>query len=251
MKMCFNTALSMAWNAVKLNYGLMLGGAAIFMLVQVVISILNAVAQSSSLTTSLFIQLVVGVFFGVAFGTGVSWFGVLVVRGKKPSVSALFSGFTKYWSVTGIGVVIYLVMGIGGAVIAGVIFGVGSLMNADVSASVSWFIPVILFSIAAVIFCFVVVFRLIFAGTICLDPERKETRICSCLKASWRGTGPVYWPILGFYLFLMLLIIISAVALCLPLFFLGIPIMLTGIGATYHLTFTPNVAIEPPAIPLT
>ena len=203
-----------------------------------------------NLTTSLFIQIVVGVFFGLAFGAGVSWFGVQIVRGRKPPISTLFAGFTKYLPVTGVGLVMYIILGVGAAVIAGVIFGVGLLVSSSMSTPDTWFmtfgIELIIFILATVVFIFMVGLRLAFAALICLDPERSEEGVWACLGASWRETGPDYWPLLGFYLFVTLLVVVSLIALCLPLFFLGIPILLTGMGAAYHLIFTPDVKIHTP-----
>lgn len=248
MRFTFDTALSTAWAAVKLNYGLLLGCTAVVVAIQVGLGVFYTVLNTIDPVVTQIVQGVVVVFFALALGTGVTWFGLQVVRGRKPSISAVFAGFTKYVPVTGIGLMLYVILGIGSAVVAGVIYGVGLLVHAGMSAPDSWLaelgVEALIFVLAVTVLCFIVGLRCAFAGLICLDPERSEEGVLACLGASWRATGPVYWRLLGFYLFLSLIVVVSFIALCLPLFFLGVPIALTGVGAAYHLIFTPEVEIQ-------
>ncbi len=247
MSFSFSAAFEQGSNTFKTRYGALLGAVVVFILVMLGAGIVQAIVNAAfglgyehdSMTIP---DLLITIFFSNVFGPGIFLMAVQLHRGESPGMGTLFAGFSRYWPLVGIGVLLSLIFG---AIAIGVAFfaGVGMLTSsADGLALGGGFVIAVLVSLCLSLFFMT---RLAFVGILCIDPQR-QLGVADSFATSWRMTGPIFWPLLGLIIVLSLIFIVSAVLLVLPAVFIGAPLFLAVLSAAYQLAVgdAPAVAVE-------
>jgi hypothetical protein len=238
MPFSFGEAFSQGSNTFKTRYGSLLGATAVFILVMIGIGIAQLVldtvfghADSNDPTLS---DLLITVFVSNVFGPGLFLYAVQLHRGQSPGLGTLFAGFSRYWPMVGIGVLVSLIFGgiaLGMAFFAGLGFAVSSIGSApDLSLGAGFAIAVLVAVCLSLFFAT----RLAFVSVLCIDPER-QYGVTESFAASWRMTGPIFWPLLGLIIVLSLILTASLLLLVLPVIFVGIPLFTVVLAAAYQL----------------
>jgi len=247
MSFSFSAAFEQGSNTFKTRYGALLGAVVVFILVMLGAGIVQAIVNAAfglgyehdSMTIP---DLLITIFFSNVFGPGIFLMAVQLHRGESPGMGTLFAGFSRYWPLVGIGVLLSLIFGaiaIGVALFA----GVGMLTSsADGLALGGGFVIAVLVGLCLSLFFMT---RLAFVGILCIDPQR-QLGVADSFATSWRMTGPIFWPLLGLIIVLSLIFIVSAVLLVLPAVFIGAPLFLAVLSAAYQLAVgdAPAVAVE-------
>jgi hypothetical protein len=247
MSFSFSAAFEQGSNTFKTRYGALLGAVVVFILVMLGAGIVQAIVNAAfglgyehdSMTIP---DLLITIFFSNVFGPGIFLMAVQLHRGESPGMGTLFAGFSRYWPLVGIGVLLSLIFG---AIAIGVAFfaGVGMLTSsADGLALGGGFVIAVLVGLCLSLFFMT---RLAFVGILCIDPQR-QLGVADSFATSWRMTGPIFWPLLGLIIVLSLIFIVSAVLLVLPAVFIGAPLFLAVLSAAYQLAVgdAPAVAVE-------
>ncbi len=247
MSFSFSAAFEQGSNTFKTRYGALLGAVVVFILVMLGAGIVQAIVNAAfglgyehdSMTIP---DLLITIFFSNVFGPGIFLMAVQLHRGESPGMGTLFAGFSRYWPLVGIGVLLSLIFG---AIAIGVAFfaGVGMLTSsADGLALGGGFVIAVLVGLCLSLFFMT---RLAFVGILCIDPQR-QLGVADSFATSWRMTGPIFWPLLGLIIVLSLIFIVSAVLLVLPAVFIGAPLFLAVLSAAYQLASddAPAIAVE-------
>ena len=247
MSFSFSAAFEQGSNTFKTRYGALLGAVVVFILVMLGAGIVQAIVNAAfglgyehdSMTIP---DLLITIFFSNVFTVGIYLMAVQLHRGESPGMGTLFAGFSRYWPLVGIGVLLSLIFG---AIAIGVAFfaGVGMLTSsADGLALGGGFVIAVLVGLCLSLFFMT---RLAFVGILCIDPQR-QLGVADSFATSWRMTGPIFWPLLGLIIVLSLIFIVSAVLLVLPAVFIGAPLFLAVLSAAYQLAVgdAPAVAVE-------
>ncbi len=247
MSFSFSAAFEQGSNTFKTRYGALLGAVVVFILVMLGAGIVQAIVNAAfglgyehdSMTIP---DLLITIFFSNVFGPGIFLMAVQLHRGESPGMGTLFAGFSRYWPLVGIGVLLSL---ISGAIAIGVAFfaGVGTLTSsADGLALGGGFVIAVLVGLCLSLFFMT---RLAFVGILCIDPQR-QLGVADSFATSWRMTGPIFWPLLGLIIVLSLILIVSIALLVLPVVFIGAPLFLAVLSAAYQLAVgdAPAVAVE-------
>ena len=243
MSFSFSAAFEQGSNTFKTRYGALLGAVVVFILVMLGAGIVQAIVNAAfglgyehdSMTIP---DLLITIFFSNVFGPGIFLMAVQLHRGESPGMGTLFAGFSRYWPLVGIGVLLETIT-IGVALFA----GVGMLISsADGLALGGGLAIAVLVSLCLILFFMT---RLAFVGILCIDPQR-QLSVADSFATSWRMTGPIFWPLLGLIIVLSLIFIVSAVLLVLPAVFIGAPLFLAVLSAAYQLAVgdAPAVAVE-------
>ena len=255
MHFSFEAAFGTGWKTFKSKYGTLLGGTLIFILVTIGISIVqNVINGEMGLSTEVgthqtFSDLLITVFVTNVFSVGIVLFALALVRGESPPISTLFHGFKRYWPLVGIGVLTTLIFGaiiMLTSLIAGFqVLLTGAQTGFDMNAVHLGGIALITVLIGVCIVAFFFV-RLMFVGLLCVDPKR-QLGVMDSFATSWKITGPVFWPLLGVCIVMLLIMIASMLLLVLPLFFVGLPLMMAVLASAYALLMDePESAVEEP-----
>ena len=247
MSFSFSAAFEQGSNTFKTRYGALLGAVVVFILVMLGAGIVQAIVNAAfglgyehdSMTIP---DLLITIFFSNVFGPGIFLMAVQLHRGESPGMGTLFAGFSRYWPLVGIGVLLSLIFG---AIAIGVAFfaGVGMLTSsADGLALGGGFVIAVLVGLCLSLFFMT---RLAFVGILCIDPKR-QLGVADNFATSWRMTGPIFWPLLGLIIVLSLILIVSIALLVLPAVFIGAPLFLAVLSAAYQLAVgdAPAVAVE-------
>ncbi|MDP7087819.1 MAG: hypothetical protein QF360_09370 [Phycisphaerales bacterium] len=247
MSFSFSAAFEQGSNTFKTRYGALLGAVVVFILVMLGAGIVQAIVNAAfglgyehdSMTIP---DLLITIFFSNVFGPGIFLMAVQLHRGESPGMGTLFAGFSRYWPLVGIGVLLSLIFG---AIAIGVAFfaGVGMLTSsADGLALGGGFVIAVLVGLCLSLFFMT---RLAFVGILCIDPQR-QLGVADSFATSWRMTGPIFWPLLGLIIVLSLILIVSIALLVLPVVFIGAPLFLAVLSAAYQLAVgdAPAVAVE-------
>ena len=247
MSFSFSAAFEQGSNTFKTRYGALLGAVVVFILVMLGAGIVQAIVNAAfglgyehdSMTIP---DLLITIFFSNVFGPGIFLMAVQLHRGESPGMGTLFAGFSRYWPLVGIGVLLSLIFG---AIAIGVAFfaGVGMLTSsADGLALGGGFVIAVLVSLCLSLFFMT---RLAFVGILCIDPQR-QLGVADSFATSWRMTGPIFWPLLGLIIVLSLILIVSIALLVLPVVFIGAPLFLAVLSAAYQLASddAPAIAVE-------
>ena len=247
MSFSFSAAFEQGSNTFKTRYGALLGAVVVFILVMLGAGIVQAIVNAAfglgyehdSMTIP---DLLITIFFSNVFGPGIFLMAVQLHRGESPGMGTLFAGFSRYWPLVGIGVLLSLIFG---AIAIGVAFfaGVGMLTSsADGLALGGGFVIAVLVGLCLSLFFMT---RLAFVGILCIDPQR-QLGVADSFATSWRMTGPIFWPLLGLIIVLSLILIVSVALLVLPVVFIGAPLFLAVLSAAYQLAGddAPAIAVE-------
>jgi len=247
MSFSFSAAFEQGSNTFKTRYGALLGAVVVFILVMLGAGIVQAIVNAAfglgyehdSMTIP---DLLITIFFSNVFGPGIFLMAVQLHRGESPGMGTLFAGFSRYWPLVGIGVLLSLIFG---AIAIGVAFfaGIGIVASsADGLALGGGLAIAVLVSLCLILFFMT---RLAFVGILCIDPQR-QLGVADSFATSWRMTGPIFWPLLGLIIVLSLIFIVSIALLVLPAVFIGAPLFLAVLSAAYQLAVgdAPAVAVE-------
>jgi hypothetical protein len=179
------------------------------------------------------------------FGVGIQWVYIQCARGEKSTLSDLFFGFSRYKWILGIGIIIQIVGSLIFWCSAYFIDSSGWLIELN-SATLeipmtaqmdgSTVIAILVLWVAMV----VISIWWMFPGIICVDPKMGGKGSTACLGESYRGTSPVFWRLVGMEIGIGFILFFCTILLVLPLFFLGIPLMMAMHGAAYTLIFDNN-----------
>jgi hypothetical protein len=141
MSFSFNAAFEQGSNTFKTRYGALLGAVVVFMLVMlgagVIQHIINAAIGFDNDPNSMTIpDLLIMIFFSNVFTPGIYLMTVQLHRGESPRMGTLFAGFSRYWPLVGIGVLIWLILAVI-AIVMALFAGVG------IAASSAGFTPTV------------------------------------------------------------------------------------------------------------
>lgn len=238
----FSTALNQGFSTFKCRYSSLLGGAALFIVITIGVALVqHTINEALGLDTTNQQQtapdLLITLFFTNVFASGILLLALLLHRGHSSPLSTLFAGFSRYWAMVGIGVLIYLIVLsivlITIASIAGLYFVTANVASTAASSAV--FGPgmalIILGGIAVLLFF---ITRLLFAGLLCIDPTT-EYGITKSLSTSWRMTKPIFWPLLGLLIVTIVIFCLSFLVFILPAIFFGTPLLIAVFAAAYDL----------------
>ena len=250
MSFSFSAAFEQGSNTFKTRYGALLGAVVVFILVMLGAGIVQAIVNAAfglgyehdSMTIP---DLLITIFFSNVFGPGIFLMAVQLHRGESPGMGTLFAGFSRYWPLVGIGVLLSLIFG---AIAIGVAFFAGiGIVASSAGFTTSWvlgggFVIAVLVGLCLSLFFMT---RLAFVGILCIDPKR-QLGVADSFATSWRMTGPIFWPLLGLIIVLSLILIVSIALLVLPVVFIGAPLFLAVLSAAYQLAVgdAPAVAVE-------
>jgi hypothetical protein len=239
MPFSFKAAFGSGVNTFKSRYGSVLAAVVVFIVVligaAIVQGVLNAALGIDTKTGEpTWLDSLVTIFFTNVFSAGLALMVLQIHRGESPGMGTLFAGFGRYWPLVGIGLLMHVIF-------VGIILGVllvGGLSLSVVAASTSsafavgpGFIIAALIGLGLVLFFLV---RFFFVALHCIDPKR-QFGVTASFGASWRATGPIFWPLLGLIIVLLAILIVSVVLLVLPVIFVGIPLMFAVSVAAYEL----------------
>jgi hypothetical protein len=108
-------------------------------------------------------------------------------------------------------------------------------------------LPAIIGSIALVVLLVIGSVRLAFSALVCLDPLWEGLDPWSCIKASWRITGPYVWPLFVVALAAGLIAAASVLLLGVGVILLGWPLSIAIMGAAYTLIVEQHITTTCPA----
>jgi hypothetical protein len=230
-----DAALAMGWQALKQNYGILLGILAISIAISLALWLVQQLVKHVPLG-ALTVSVLTSFFVSLPLNAGLSYVGVKAVRGEALRPADLFLGFTNYWNIVGVGVLNMLItiacivpfacmIGIGAAVLGHA--GPGG------APALGGLVALIIGVIAMVVLMVCITTRLIFAPMLCLDPRWHNPPVTECLKISWRITKSCWGSIFVAMFLTGLLCMASVLLLGVGVFLLGWPLMVCTIGALY------------------
>jgi len=243
MPFSFKAAFGSGVNTFKSRYGSVLAAVVVFIVVMIGASIVQGVLNAAlGIDTKMgdptWVDFLVTIFFTNVLTAGLALMVLQIHRGESPRMGTLFAGFGRYWPLVGIGLlihVIFMVIILGVLLAGGLSLAVGATMAAPWTSSAfvvgPGFIIAGLIGLGLVLFFFT---RFAFVALHCIDPKR-QFGVAASFGASWRTTGPIFWPLLGLMIVMLAILIVSIVLLVLPVIFVGIPLMFTVSVAAYEL----------------
>jgi hypothetical protein len=220
-------AISTGWQSLKIGYGPLLLASTIYVGSSVVFSVLEYTAVE---LLAVILSWAKMIFFDPPFTAGVIYTGVRLARGHDVDVGSIFAGFERYWQCVGIGALILLATW--GVMLPGGVIIVAS-MFASVYEGALGFVGIIV-GLGVMLATFLVVIpRLWFASTVCLDEWTGRPGVLLSIKSSWAMTSGRWVQVAGLLILLGLIGIASTIALVLPLIFFAIPFGSATWGAAY------------------
>lgn len=223
----FANAFAEGWRTFKERYAMLLAVSLIYLL------IFAAVAYVGDWLDRLvgfpIPSIVINILLLSPLGAGAFYAGASAVRGGPAATADMFLGFSRYWPVVGVGLLITLAMwalGFAGGLVMFVI-----IMLAQ-ATDLAWLlaIPVGIALIVATIYLGV---RLSFALIVAIDPQGPRPGVTDAIRLSWEMTrGAALWLfVLG--LCAGLIVLATALLFVLPMLFFGVPLALAVYGAAY------------------
>lgn len=238
------------WGTMSSRYGLLLGAAVVFILIEIGIAIVVGVIERANPVGGLVLNFVSTFLVNPPFAAGLFFLGVQVHRGEPVALEAMFSGFSRYGVVIGINALFTLLVLLA-LIPPGLLIGVGVAISsgAGSAAGIGFIVAGVAIAFGLILFISV---RLAFATVVCLDPKNGYTGVIESLTLCWRATAPVAWKLLLLYLLVVLTMFGTMLLLCVGLFFLGYPFGIAVAGASYCAIFSPlhqavdaNIAAPP------
>lgn len=232
MQFSFQAAFALGWQTFRSRYGALLGAAVVVIFATFAVSTVANLARLALspqapgiamepddftiafLVFNSSIDLLLNVLFSIPLFAGFLLLALRHLRGESPPPGAVFAGFSeRYGPLVGIGA---LWMAPGLLVSAPVLMGPSPLFLLLIPVGV------------------VLAVRFSLSWLLCMD---RRLGVMESYAASWRLTGPdpVFWPLLGVALSLILITALSAALLLLPLIFFGAPFAAAVIAACYEL----------------
>jgi hypothetical protein len=263
-------AFSLGWETLKANYGFLLGMTALYFGIALALSVVCLVlsffatltfnyllASNDIVLNNVLYAIIKGIPFTILItllffpiSVGIQWVYIQCARGEKSTIPDLFVGFSRYKWIVGIGIIIQIVYSL-------VMWGTAYFIDSS-----GWFIEIFTLTTTTleepmtaqvdgstgiamlVMWVAMIVFGIwwMFPGAICIDPKMGGKDSTACLGESYRGTSPVFWRLIGMEIVLGFILFFCTILLVLPLFFLGIPLVMAMHGAAYTLIFDNNDA---------
>jgi hypothetical protein len=221
----FENAFSRGWQSLKASYGLVLGAAMTLVGIGIAFAVAGMIFEEALGFDP--ISIAETFFVSPMLNAGMILLTAMLARGHSPPYAALFHGFSRYWMVFLINlVVLACIAGLGLVLLPGLL---AMMAGSDDLGTVLLFIGAICF-LPAAIFLHT---RIGFAVVIAVDPGTNCQGVSEALRQSWRMTEKHWLSLIGLYIVLGLIAIASALLLVLPLFFFGIPLLMTVTGAAY------------------
>ena len=216
----FQAAFALGYATFKSRYGALLGAGTVFMLVLTGVGFLQELLAPG-------LGIIIHIFLDSPLWAGMALLAVRHIRGESPELKTLFAGFTRYWPLVGIGALFMLILWLVPFVLflvlvlalGGGVFSVGGIAA---------------FTLAALGYSVFFAVWLLFVPMLCLDP-RRQLGIRESFATSWKRTAPVFWPLLGLYLVLLLISAVTLILLVLPFIFIGFPLAVAVTAAAYEL----------------
>lgn len=246
-------AFEHGWPAFKANYGgLLLAGflyVALGLAVSIAENVLEKLLGIRGLLT-LPLSMLVATFFSGPFNAGFIYFVVRRVRGEAAGVERIFDGFARYGVLVGVQALMLVVSAICmlpvvlGAVLSGV--PVVGLRGSPGPVS---YLPLVVGFLVTFALSLVIGMRFAFAPVAALDHHGPRPRAAEAMRLSWAMTSsPNLVPLIALSLLLALIALGTALALVLPLFFFGMPLICTVWAAAYDLAAA-EIGIGPQDLP--
>lgn len=212
------------------NYGILLGVVVTFVLIQAGIGVVEQVIGAGDAILGGLVSLGVMVFLAAPIQAGLSYFGVKVYRGERVTVGNLFYGFSRYWEIIGINVLILLIL-LGCVIVGAIGMGVGAALSL-VSEPVG-IVVMIIAGVACLVLAVGIGVRLSFAVLACLDPLQGSLGVIESMRASWRMAHPIGGRLLLLQILLGLILLGTVLLLIVGVIFLGLPLAIASMGAAY------------------
>jgi len=242
MPFSFKTAFKQGFSTFKCSYSSLLGGAALFIVITLGVALVQyTINEALGLDTSnqqkTAPDLLIALFFTNVFVSGTLLLGLLLHRGQPSPLSTLFAGFSRYWAMVGIGFCIGLIV-VGSVIITIAFISWLTIVMENVAstaASSAAFGPgIALIILGGIALLFFFITRLFFAGLLCIDPTT-QYGITKSISTSWRMTKPIFWPLLGLLIVLILIFCLSFLVFILPAIFFAAPLLMAVLAAAYDL----------------
>lgn len=226
MTFTLKTAFILGWRTFKARY--------ISLLLACLITLLLALGASmvGTLAGALVVPWAgaITVFLALPLWPGLMLLATQNVRDESPSLKILFTGFTRYWPVLGIMLVLWL------APAMTFLFALPVMWLSAIGGFIVGYLFIVFFTI-----------RLFFAPLLCVDPRRR-LGFTESISTSWKLTAmPALWPLLGLFFISPLVSAVPAALLhllqypavgvlfLLVYFFIGVPLFIAVIASAYHL----------------
>lgn len=227
---------SLGWSLMGSNYGLLLGISLLFVLLNAGIGVSLAILDRASPTLATILNLASSLFFMPPLTAGVFFMGVRMFREEPIALEQMFAGFSRYWVVVGINLIMALLI-VCCLIPGGVLMIVGfAIAPAGNTVGLVTAICGMAVMIAMVIFISI---RLAYATMACLDPQNGYPGVMDSLVLTWRATAPVAGRLLLLYVLVSLTILATLLLLCIGLPLLGYPFGLAVCGVAYVAVFGP------------
>ena len=214
-----------SWQLFKAKYGLLLGAAASFAGIEVVVEIVSMVmtvlvpfyetpdeiyglGDIFSFFSSLLLTPVLQL--------GVWYVAVQAYRKQDVGVSSIFAGFSQYGRIVAVTILLSLV-GILALFLLALISFIPTLL---ISSEELGLLTAMLLLVPGLFVVSILFTRLAYAVFICFDTK---CSVLDSLGESWRRTRDVYWKIIGAHVLIVLMGLGSILALLLPFFFFWVP----------------------------
>ena len=216
----FQAAFALGYATFKSRYGALLGAGVVFMLVLTGVGFLQELLAPG-------LGIIIHIFLDSPLWAGMAMLTVRHIRGESPELKTLFAGFTRYWPLVGIGALFMLILWL----VPFVLFLLLVLALGDGIFSIG---VIGVFTLASLGYAVFFAVWLLFVPMLCLDP-RRQLGIRESFATSWKRTAPVFWPLLGLYLVLLLISAVTLMLLLLPFIFIGFPLAVAVTAAAYEL----------------
>lgn len=189
--------------------------------------------------------LILGIALQAPMLAGLMYVGVRCARApmrgeRKPSIDDLFEGFRCYPVVvlTG-GLRVLLTFGLSLLQVLGFLMIDRGFSGGGGVSAMALLIAGVLVTASVWIAMLVLTIRLSLAEVLAMDTRIRGNAPPGALDAlwlSWRATGPVFWPLLGASVVVVLLAAASMLALCVGIVVFGLPLAAACFGVAYART---------------
>lgn len=222
------SACSDAFSLLSRQYLLLLGATAVWFVILLVASFLPLVGS------------IAAVFTG-PFYCKLILLAVRANRNLNPRVSEIFDVFNSdYWPL----LAIYLLVSLASVIaVVPMLFVFGSIMVLVSDPPVALVIAATIVGLVSLIASLAlgawIQGRLVFSSLLYLEGPATAHDIIGALKASWEGTGRFQFSLAAYLLIFNFIVIISALLLCAPMIFVGLPLWIAAIAVAYGKIWPP------------
>ncbi len=217
--------LGHSWIALKRDYWVLVAAAAFYLLVEGLVGLIQkGLFEGGGEELQWSFSGIDALLIDPHVSAGMAYIGLLAVRLRRPPIGKVFAGFTRYLTLIGIVLCLYVTMLIP-LLVVGIGAGLGALVGLALDEpAIGTVGGAIVGAVPAFFLILALSARLWLARLIALDPLHDADRVFDCLRASWELTRGHTWPLVGLNVIAFVFAAASAAACCLPLLFIGIPI---------------------------